>query len=133
MVEWKRFHLQSLGCLQSSVWWSSHYTTIYWLDNYIISKKLFRMSVETKWMRPICLLAYQDGVEVWYEGWTLQAIEGYYPFWQEFFSHTHAKLAASYEAPFFSVNRNKGFVFIILLPELNGLVRWKVCNVLSCW
>ena len=80
------------------------------------------MPVETSQMRPISLLGYQCGVET-YEEWTLEAIEDYFLFCQEFFLLTYGKLAAFFEVPFFSVNRNKGFVFIILLPELNGLVR----------
>ena len=44
-------------------------------------------------------------------------------FLQSFFFRTHGKLAASFEALFSSVNRNKDFVLIILLPELNGHVR----------
>lgn len=86
-----------------------------------IPKKIFGMSAETSWMRPIWLLGYQDGVEI-YEGWTLKVIKVYFPFcWELFFSRTetcHVVWSA-----IFSVNRNKGFVFIILLPELNGLVR----------
>ena len=88
-----------------------------------ILKKIFGMSAETSSMRLISgLLGYQDGVEI-YEGWTLEAIKVYFPFCQEFFFLTHGKLATFFEAPFFSVHRNKGFVFTILLPELNGLVR----------
>ena len=44
-------------------------------------------------------------------------------FLESFFFRTHGKLAASFEALFFSVNGNKGFVLTILLPELNERVR----------
>ena len=44
-------------------------------------------------------------------------------FLESFFFRTHGKLAASFEVPFSIVNRNKAFVLIILLPELNGRVR----------
>lgn len=38
------------------------------------------------------------------------------------------KTCQSFEVQLFTVNRNKGFVFVTLLPELNRLVRQKVCN-----
>ena len=35
-----------------------------YIDWIIYSKKIFGMSAETNRMRPICLLGYQDGVEI---------------------------------------------------------------------
>ena len=68
--------------IQSFVRWSGRCTTIYRLN---IPKKIFAMSAETSRLRPIWLLGYQDGVEI-YEGWTLEAIKVYFPFCREFFS-----------------------------------------------
>ena len=77
-VERAWFHVKSLSCLQSFVWWSGHC---------IFRKKIFGMSGETSWMRAIWLLGYQEGVEI-YKGWTLKAIKVYFPFcWELFSSH----------------------------------------------
>ena len=88
-----------------------------------ILKKIFGMSAETSWMRPIFRTA---GIPRW--SWNLRRMDSrsdqsLFSFLSRVFFLTHGKLAAFFEAPFFSVNRNKGFVFIIVLPELNRLVR----------
>ena len=112
LVERTWFHVQSLSCLQSFVWWSGH--CIFRKESLVCQQKLAEWG--QSW-----LLGYQDGVEI-YEGWTLKVIKVYFPFcWELFFSRTETCRVVW--SAIFSVNRNKGFVFIILLPELNGLVR----------
>ena len=108
LVECTWFHVQSLSCLQSFVWWSGHCI--------FRKKSLVCEQIVAKWGQS-WLLGYQDGVEI-YEGWTLKVIKVYFPFCWELFFLMHWNLLRCVKCHFqcqqeqrfcfyYSINRTK--------------------------
>ena len=104
LVERAWFHVRSLSCLQSFVWWGG--LCIFWKKSLVCQRKL------AEWGRSSGLQGYQDGVEI-YEGWTLEVIKVYFPFCQEFFS-SHTENLPRFLKRHFSVLTGTKVSFLLL-------------------